>query len=112
MTGGRIKRVEDIINNEKFFLTYGDGLSDINFNDLLNFHNQNKKSLTISAIQPEGKFGALNIVELNNVLSFEKSIEYNFIFCIFILKNPQKYIFVQNLTIMSKYLLRPITLCG
>jgi len=72
MTGGRIKRVEDIINNEKFFLTYGDGLSDINLNDLLNFHNQHKKSLTISAIQPEGKFGALNIDELNNVLSFQE----------------------------------------
>lgn len=72
MTGGRIKRVENIINNEKFFLTYGDGLSDINFNNLLNFHNQNNKSLTISAIQPEGKFGALNIDELNNVLSFQE----------------------------------------
>lgn len=72
MTGGRIKRVEDIINNEKFFLTYGDGLSDINFKDLLDFHNHNNKLLTISAIQPEGKFGALNIDEQNNVLSFQE----------------------------------------
>jgi len=72
MTGGRIKRIEEVINNEKFFLTYGDGLSDINFNDLLHFHNQNNKSLTISAIQPEGKFGALNIDEHNNVISFQE----------------------------------------
>lgn len=72
MTGGRIKRAEDIINNEKFFLTYGDGLSDINFNDLLDFHNHNNKLLTISAIQPEGKFGALNIDEQNNILSFQE----------------------------------------
>lgn len=70
MTGGRIKRIQQHVNNEPFLLTYGDGVSDVNINELVGFHHQNKKLLTVTAVQPSGKFGALNINAANIVHSF------------------------------------------
>ena len=61
MTGGRIKRASKYINNERFMLTYGDGVSDVNIKNLLDFHIQNNSKLTMTAIQPAGRFGALNL---------------------------------------------------
>lgn len=63
MTGGRLKRVKKYIENETFMLTYGDGVSDVNIEELLNFHKQNGKIATITAIQPGGRFGILDINE-------------------------------------------------
>ena len=60
LTGGRIKRVQEHINNETFCLTYGDGLSNIDIEDLLSFHNNHKKLATITAVQPAGRFGSLS----------------------------------------------------
>ena len=62
-TGGRIARVKKYIENERFMLTYGDGVSDINLQKLLEFHEKNKKAVTISAVQPGGRFGVLDIDE-------------------------------------------------
>ena len=71
MTGGRIKKVKDYVGNETFLLTYGDGVGDINIAELIKFHKNHGKSLTITAVQPEGKFGSLDIEEsTNNVKSF------------------------------------------
>ena len=61
MTGGRIKRAKDYINNETFMVTYGDGVSDVNIKELVEFHKQNGKKATMTAIQPAGRFGALDI---------------------------------------------------
>lgn len=71
MTGGRIARVRDYIGKESFLLTYGDGVSNVNIAELVKFHKKNKKLATITAIQPAGRFGALNIDEAKkNVMSF------------------------------------------
>jgi glucose-1-phosphate cytidylyltransferase len=70
MTGGRIKRVKSYIGNETFMLTYGDGVSDINIRELLEAHNRRGKMVTVTAVQPSGKFGALNLVDDNLVESF------------------------------------------
>lgn len=76
MTGGRIKRVMDYIGNETFLLTYGDGVSNIDINELVKFHESHGKIATISAIQPGGRFGMLEIDESNSIEHFrEKSIE-------------------------------------
>lgn len=76
MTGGRIKRVRDYIGNEPFMLTYGDGVSDVNIPELLEFHLQHKKSATITAVQPGGRFGTLDITSNNEVARFaEKTKE-------------------------------------
>jgi glucose-1-phosphate cytidylyltransferase len=70
MTGGRIKRIKQHINNEPFMLTYGDGVSDVNITDLVNFHQAHGKLFTVTAVQPSGRFGALNITDDNTVQSF------------------------------------------
>lgn len=62
MTGGRLKKIKDHLIDEKyFFMTYGDGLSDINFSESLNFHIQHGKLATVTAVQPPGRYGVLNI---------------------------------------------------
>lgn len=70
MTGGRIKKAQNYINNEPFLLTYGDGVADININKLIDFHKKSGKVATITAIQPTGRFGVLNIDNNDNILSF------------------------------------------
>ena len=72
MTGGRIKRIEKYINNEKFFLLYGDDLKAVNITELLNFHIKNKKFVTVTADQPPGRFGILKLEEDNVVEMREK----------------------------------------
>ncbi|HVU26916.1 MAG TPA: glucose-1-phosphate cytidylyltransferase [Verrucomicrobiae bacterium] len=62
LTGGRIKRIRNYVNNEDFFLTYGDGVGDVNIAELLKFHRQQKTLATLTAMQPPGRFGALQIV--------------------------------------------------
>ena len=61
MTGGRLKKFEKIMKNETFMLTYGDGLSDVNINNLINFHKKNKKIATLTAVRPPARFGAVKL---------------------------------------------------
>lgn len=70
MTGGRVKRIRPYLSNEPFLLTYGDGVGSVNIRELVDFHQQNDKLLTVTAVQPSGRFGALNISSDNSVLSF------------------------------------------
>lgn len=72
MTGGRIKRIRPYIGNETFMLTYGDGLSDINILQLLAHHRKHGKHATLSAVQPIGRFGAMELDERGNVISFKE----------------------------------------
>ena len=61
MTGGRIKRLEKKLGNESFFMTYGDGISDLDINKLLKFHKKNKKLVTLTAVRPPARFGAIKL---------------------------------------------------
>jgi len=61
MTGGRIKRVKDFIGNETFGLTYGDGVSDVNIKNLVEFHKDQKTLATLTAVQSPGRFGAFRL---------------------------------------------------
>lgn len=70
MTGGRIKRAAKYIGNEPFLLTYGDGVSDIDISASIEFHKKHKKLITMTSVQPAGRFGALDINEDNSVSSF------------------------------------------
>lgn len=72
MTGGRILKAKDYINNEPFMLTYGDGVADIELNNLLEFHNAHGKKITMTAVQPEGRFGSLDIKSDKITSFFEK----------------------------------------
>jgi len=61
MTGGRVKRMKSFIGNETCMLTYGDGLADIDLDQLLSFHRSHGKMVTISAVRPVARFGELEI---------------------------------------------------
>ena len=61
MTGGRLLRIKKYINNDQFCLTYGDGLSNIDLNKLVEFHNSHSKLATITAVKTPGRWGSLNI---------------------------------------------------
>lgn len=71
MTGGRLKRIKSYVDDSSFCFTYGDGLSNVNISELLQFHKEKQTIATITAIQPPGKFGRLNL-EQNIVKSFEE----------------------------------------
>ena len=70
MTGGRLKRLKNIIGNQRFLMTYGDGISNINLKKLLRFHIKNNKLVTLTAVRPPARFGA---IKLNgNLVSYFK----------------------------------------
>jgi len=72
LKGGRIKRVEKYIKNELFHLTYGDGVSDVNLNELVEFHNAHECIGTVTAVRPPSRFGELKIDKDNTILSLEE----------------------------------------
>lgn len=63
LTGGRLLRVQDYVRDDTFCLTYGDGVSDLDISALVKFHRQHGKKATVTAVQPPGRYGALNIRE-------------------------------------------------
>ncbi|MBW3514106.1 glucose-1-phosphate cytidylyltransferase [Shewanella baltica] len=69
MTGGRIKRAQEIVGNERFMLTYGDGVSDVDIASLVKFHENHGKSITMTSVQPEGRFGSL-VINRDKVTNF------------------------------------------
>lgn len=112
MTGGRLKRLKKIIGNESFFLTYGDGLSDVDIDKLLKFHKKTKSIATLTAVRPTARFGAIKI-KGNKVSYFkEKSnIDEGWInggffvmnYKIFdIIKNDKTYLEKEPFEILSK----------
>jgi glucose-1-phosphate cytidylyltransferase len=71
LTGGRLKRVREHLDNEPFCFTYGDGVSDVNIRELIDFHDAHGKLATVTAIQPPGRYGALNM-QGSQVNSFQE----------------------------------------
>jgi glucose-1-phosphate cytidylyltransferase len=71
MTAGRIKRISPWLENKPFLLTYGDGLADVDINKLLDFHRRHGKLVTVTAVRPVSRFGAMNVDQATNkVLDF------------------------------------------
>jgi len=77
MTGGRIKRLQRYIGNEKFMLTYGDGVSNIDINKLIKFYNKKRFPALVTAVQPIGRFGSLDLDTSGKVNSFLEKPESN-----------------------------------
>jgi len=78
MTGGRLKRIRSYIGEEDFLLTYGDGLSNVDLNNLVDFHKQKKAILTLTAIQPEGRFGLIDINTQGQIFQFKEKKKEDF----------------------------------
>ena len=73
LTAGRVLKIRDYIGeDEEFFLTYGDGVSDVNIMTLLRFHHEHGKTVTITTTQPSGRFGVLKINKQNQVMGFKE----------------------------------------
>lgn len=72
MTGGRLKRVKNYLDDEPFCFTYGDGLADINITELVKFHHNHTALATITAVRPMGRFGTLELGESEKVLGFKE----------------------------------------
>ncbi len=70
LTGGRLLRLKEYVKDGTFMMTYGDGVSDINIDDLLNFHKSHGRIATVTAVRPQARFGGLHINENNLVESF------------------------------------------
>lgn len=72
LTGGRIKKAQRYLEDDTFMLTYGDGVSDVNIAELVNYHKTTKKLATLTAVQPQGRFGVLDLDGEDNILSFQE----------------------------------------
>lgn len=71
MTGGRIKRIKDYVGDETFLLTYGDGVSDVNLDELLKFHRQHGKIATITGVNVGQRFGVLEVDDQGAITAFQ-----------------------------------------
>ncbi len=106
MTGGRLKKIKKYLGNENFFLTYGDGISDVNLKKLLKFHNKKKKALvTMTAVRPPARFGAIKIIGERVKLFREKSkIDEGWINGGFFVINPKFINYIgKSSTFLEKY---------
>jgi glucose-1-phosphate cytidylyltransferase len=72
LTGGRIKRAKSYMDDDDFLLTYGDGLSDVDIAKTVEFHKSHGKNITMTAVQPAGRYGALDIKADNSISSFKE----------------------------------------
>ena len=72
MTGGRLKRIKPYLKTEDFHMTYGDGVSDVNLNELVASHKKNNVKASLTAVSPPGRFGAIKINDKNFIESFDE----------------------------------------
>ena len=98
MTGSRIKQAKKLIGNEPFMLTYGDGLSDINIYELIQYHKSHGKTITMTSSQPNGRFGALNISSTNQVHEFKEKPkgDGNWVNAGFFICEPKVFDYIDN----------------
>ena len=75
MTGGRVKRVKDHLGGERFFLTYGDGVSNVDIAALLEFHKKHGKLVTLTSVNPGQRYGSLDMTPEGLVLSFREKAQ-------------------------------------
>tara|TARA_X000000950_G_C13829418_1_gene625466 strand:+ start:671 stop:1369 length:699 start_codon:yes stop_codon:yes gene_type:complete len=111
LTGGRLKRLENYLNKESFLLTYGDGISDININNLIQFHKSHKKIVTISAVRPPARFGSLSL-NGSDVLNFKEKTQLgeSWINGGFFVINPAFFKFVEgDSSVLEKEPLETVT---
>ena len=98
MTGGRIKRIQKYIGNEPFMLTYGDGVSNVDINELIKFHNEKGQIATMTAINIGQQFGCLDVNEDGSVLKFREKneIDGNLINAGFMALEPQIFDYIEG----------------
>jgi len=97
MTGGRLKRLAKYIGKETFMMTYGDGLCNVNLNKLLKFHKKNKKLVTLTAVRPPARFGAVKLKgNYVNYFKEKSSLDEGWINGGFFVIEPEFLKFIKN----------------
>ena len=75
MTGGRLRRINNYLNDSTFCLTYGDGLADVNLRALVEMHKSHGCLATVTAVQPPGRYGSLEFAEDNIITGFQEKMQ-------------------------------------
>ena len=111
MTGGRIKFLKKHINNERFMLTYGDGVCNVNLKKLLNFHKKNKYIATLTAVRPPARFGGIKIFKSRVKYFKEKSkLDAGWINGGFFVMEPNIIKYIKNgKTVLEQYPLEKLS---
>lgn len=110
MTGGRVLRMRELIGDETFMVTYGDGLGNININELLKFHQSHGKKATVTAVHPPSRFGAMSLDE-EAVVEFSEKPQEGWINGGFFVFEPSVFDFLQDdSTILEREPLEKLTL--
>ena len=115
LTGGRVKRIQKYIGDEEFMLTYGDAVSDVNIADLVSFHKKQGKLATLTAVQPGGRFGTLDISNIGIIKKFaEKTKESGgWINAGFMVLSPKVFDLIEgDKTIFERYPLEKLSSDG
>jgi len=105
MTGGRLKKIKNFAGDDTFCFTYGDGISNINISELIEFHKNSKTIDTVTAVQPPGRFGALEIIG-NKIEKFKEKPDGdgNWINGGFFVLEPKVFDYIEDdSTIWEKY---------
>lgn len=101
MTGGRVKRIEKYIDTETFMVTYGDGLSNVNINDLVAFHQEHGKLATLTAARPPSRYGILELTERNQVNQFREKVQTEWINGGFLIFNRRVFDYLDSNCILE-----------
>jgi glucose-1-phosphate cytidylyltransferase len=96
MTGGRVKRAQPYVGNEPFLLTYGDGVANVDIKKSVEFHKQQKKLITVTAIQPEGRYGVLNLTDDDSVKGFLEKPKDSWINGGFFVCQPEVFDYIKD----------------
>ena len=113
LTGGRVKKIQPYVDGEKFFLTYGDGVSNVNISELLKFHEAHGKICTLTAVKPESRFGYMDF-DGDKVLAFrEKSREdVGWINAGYMVMNPEFFDYVSGNVMLEREPMSSLTRAG
>ena len=102
MTGGRLKRIKSFLDDEPFFMTYGDGVSNVNIEELLKFHKSHGKMATLTAVKPDSRFGVLDISDDNQINAFREKnqVDSDYINTGFMVLEPEVLDYIEDDSIM------------
>lgn len=115
MTGGRIKRIKDYVGDEPFMLTYGDAVSNVDIDELLKQHKECNRIATLTSVQPDGRFGILDIASDNAISNFKekKKEDAGWINAGFMVLESKVFDYIEgDLTVFEKYPLEELARTG
>ncbi|KFN39667.1 glucose-1-phosphate cytidylyltransferase [Smithella sp. F21] len=102
MTGGRIKRIEHLIDTDTFMLTYGDGLADVNIDQLVSFHFSHGKMATLTATKSPSRYGVIDLQQTNEVTEFREKVQIDWINGGFLVLNKKVFKYLNDNSIFEK----------